>query len=199
MKKLLSFVVLSTMFVSTFSQDTSSYKKSLRLEMISAFVGKIGVHYEMLKQDKSFLMNVAYRIPTTDEPRRVFEIYPEFRKYFKDVEKTDSWYVGPHLRYRYVTDGDIYKTYSYGFGVSFGYQLEVVKGFVINAYLGPDYAMGNVKLKEGYTYDGSGFGYGDAYYNPENDIYPSGYAPSVVVPRFEGVLINGGVSIGIIF
>ncbi|MFT6843904.1 MAG: hypothetical protein ACJAUV_000071 [Flavobacteriales bacterium] len=189
MKKILtSIILLQLLGVGVFAQESNNkIDNSIRLEMISAISGKMGFHIERSKNNKSFVLNMGFSLPTSTKKRHVFEIYPEFRKYFSDDNVMEGWYIGPHLRYRQVREDNLYISKSYGAGVHFGYQYNITSGFVVNAYFGPDYALGSLELQNG-VYDSDN--------KPENT--PSSYKPADV-PLYEGVLINGGITLGIIF
>lgn len=188
MKKflLVVFFVSATLFVD--GQTAEMQTKSVRLEMISAFSNKLGVNIEHYKNNSSFVLNFGATLPTDKTTRYVFEIFPEYRKYFRHDNTMDGWYIGPHLRYRQVREDNKYSTQSFGAGVFFGYQINIIGGFVANIYLGPDYAFGNLELHDG-------------IYDSDNVPYPlpEDYKGTAEVPLYEGVLINGGISLGISF
>lgn len=171
-----------------FGQSSETHDESIRIEMISAFSNKLGLNYERYNNNSSWVLNMGVTLPTESTTRYVFELFPEYRKYFREDNSMDGWYVGPHLRFRQVREDNLYLSQSYGAGVFFGYQLNIISGFVANVYLGPDYAMGNLTLHDG-------------VYNENNqpNTVPADFKAWADVPAYQGVLINGGISLGITF
>lgn len=163
-------------------------KNSARLEMISIFSNKLGFHLERsFFKHHAVVINTGFTLPENHREQEVFEIYPEYRFYY-EKRGIAGWYVGPHLRYRQVSEQDYYKTQSYGFGVHFGYQFYIAGGIVINLFFGPEYALGNVESNFEFRENNGALIYSDTFYPYE-----------INVPKYKGTFVNGGVALGINF
>ncbi|WP_187263401.1 DUF3575 domain-containing protein [Pontibacter beigongshangensis] len=136
-----------------------------KVNVISPVVRTGSVFYERsLAEDKSAQLGFFYTGFSVDETSfRGFGITPEFRKYLSKSKKApQGFYAAPFLRFQSfkltsgedlteseeVTEGKA--TYStFGGGLLIGNQWILADRFVIDAFFGPSYNRGNLKVTSG--------------------------------------------------
>lgn len=196
MYKLILVLSASLMLYTASAQDSSSTKSSnshhiVTLNLVSAIINQFGFNYEFFQKNHSFGVHFATSLGNENNNRKVLEVFPTYTYYFRADNEPDGWFVAPHLRYRSFEEIDQYQTQSYGAGVFFGYQYRIVNKLVLRAYVGPDYAVGNIDFEPGFSDRRQAIS--QSYTNIDD------YGVLISPKPYQGVLINGGFTVGIIF
>ncbi|MDN5203096.1 DUF3575 domain-containing protein [Fulvivirgaceae bacterium BMA10] len=128
----------------------------VKINILSPIVRTISVFYEnAIQEDKSFQLGFFYTgASVTDTKFRGFGITPEFRFYLSETSAPEGVYVAPFLKYQNfdlteeITDSKATLS-TFGGGVVIGKQWLFKEKITLDAFLGPNFNSGDVKVESG--------------------------------------------------
>jgi hypothetical protein len=155
-----SYKVLALLFAVlfiTFSVNAQDTKKNvIKASLLSPIVRTGSFFYERaLNEDMSFQMGFFYSgISFEDTRYRGFGITPEFRYYLSDKPAPAGIFIAPYARYQNLSLSSGLSTadatYSgLGGGLLIGAQRILKNTITMEAFIGPSYFNGKVKVSDG--------------------------------------------------
>ncbi|MGF1585151.1 MAG: DUF3575 domain-containing protein [Bacteroidales bacterium] len=154
--KSLALIIASLCII--MSADAQDVKQNIiKANLISPLVRTGSFFYErVLNEDMSLQMGFFYSGASISDTRfRGFGITPEFRYYLSESKPAPSGiFVAPYLRYQSFdlsaegsTGSATYSTM--GGGMLVGTQRLLKNAISLEAFIGPSYSNGNIKIKDG--------------------------------------------------
>lgn len=158
MKKVIFFALFCT---TAFFSSTSCFAQNvIKANIFSPLVRTGSFFYERgLTENKSFQMGFLFTGFKSDGTHfSGFGITPEFRFYLSATDAPKGVYVGPYLRYQSFTVKDDASTSkgsmnTLGGGVSIGKQWIFKDRISLDAFVGPGYNNGSIKVESGENKD----------------------------------------------
>ena len=174
MKKQFSFLLAIIATCSSISfQAHGQVQNVLKINILSPIFRTANLSYERVVSEKnSFQIGAFYTGASIAGTRfRGFGLTPEYRFYFSNTKQAPAgFYAAPFLRYQSFTISDTDLSTSEGTlttiggGAVIGHQAIFNERISLDAFLGPSYSGGSVKVKSGTSGDlgtgpfGGGFG-----------------------------------------
>ncbi|MFD2514771.1 DUF3575 domain-containing protein [Pontibacter locisalis] len=157
------FFLLQLVIIAISAGTTQAQSSLIKVNVLSPVVRTGSVFYEhAIADDKSLQLGVFYTNFKADDTRfSGYGITPEFRKYLsKSKQAPAGFYLAPFLRYQsFKIKADMSEggtsmeakgsLNTFGGGLTIGNQWIFGEHFVVDAFFGPSYNAGKVKVESG--------------------------------------------------
>lgn len=139
-----------------FATVANAQSNAIKINFISPIFQTINVQYEnAFAADKSAQLGFFYTGASVSDTKFTgIGITPEVRFYLSDTDAPDGFFVAPFLRYQNFTleeeiTGDEAELSTFGGGLIVGRQWLFKEKITFEAFLGPSYASGDIKVTSG--------------------------------------------------